>query len=144
MRNSKYKEIVKVKKQRVRDIENQLLDVRSRKAAIEKKIKESDLLIAEFKQPSNGEFSQLQYSHHSFSMILLKKEELKEKLELRVKQIEGLELLYKEANIEHEKMLHLHEEELEKMIKLQKIKESKDMDEIANILFENKRKKGQT
>jgi flagellar biosynthesis chaperone FliJ len=143
MTNSKYKEIVKVKKQKVREIENQLLDVRSRKITIEKKIKENDLLIVEFKQPSKGDFSQLQYSHHSFSMILLKKEELREKLELRIKQIEGLELLYKEANIEYEKMLHLHEEELDKMLQLQKMQESKDMDEIANILFVNKRKKEQ-
>lgn len=143
MENSKYKEIVKVKKQKLKEVENQLLDVRNRKLSIEKKIEHVELRIVEFKQPTAGGFGELQQSRHSFSLILLEKEELKEKLEVRIKQIEGLELLYKEANIEHEKILHLHEDEIDKMLQLQKAQESKDMDEIANILFVNKRKKDQ-
>jgi flagellar biosynthesis chaperone FliJ len=46
--------------------------------------------------------------------------------------------MLKEANMEYEKMLHLHEVELKNYAQLQRQKEAKNLDEIAVMLFNNK------
>ena len=45
----------------------------------------------------------------------------------------------KTANIEHEKFKYLETNEIEKVLKAQKLKESKDLDEIALIAFNRKK-----
>jgi len=50
-------------------------------------------------------------------------------------QIEGIKELYKEANIDFEKINYLEDLEIKKQLEELKVQENKDMDEIANLLF---------
>ena len=141
MRQTRYGDILKVKKQKLSEIERELLDVRNHKKRLELEIKELDCEIASLKTPTDGDFGVLQLSRHSFLYLIKQKEALNQKLALRKKQIEGLQELYKEANIDYEKIAYLDAEAFKKESKKRADEESKALDEIANILFVNKRKK---
>ena len=138
---TRFTDILKVKKQKLFEVERELLDVRNRKKRLELKIEQLDTEVASFKSPESGDFGTLQMSRHSFLYLIQQKEVLIEKLNIRIKQIVGLEELYKEANIDYEKIAYLDEIEHKKEMKRIADEESKELDEIANILFVNKREK---
>jgi chromosome segregation ATPase len=131
---TKYTQIVKLKKRALDEIERELIDVRGRKREIERKIEDIDKKISNLEIPKSGKFAQVKLKNELFQNLMREKEALKEKLEIRLKQIEGLKELYKEANVEYEKILHLDKTEVEKELKKLRYNERKELDEIANIL----------
>ncbi len=136
---TKYSDITKIKKQKLREVELELIDIQNRKRKLELQIDEVDKKIKEIKVPESGTMADLKYSHQELELMMREKERLQERLMVRIRQIEGLEVLYKESNIDYEKILYLHKEEIKKeQQKLEKL-ESKELDEIANILFVNQR-----
>jgi len=141
MKHTRFSDILKVKKQKLSEVERELQDVRNRKKRLELKIMQVDSEVKALKSPQNGDFGTLQMARQAFLVMIGEKELLTQKLATRIKQIEGLEMLYKEVNIDYEKIAYLDELEIKKEMKRIADEESKELDEIANILFVNKREK---
>ncbi|RUM67961.1 MAG: hypothetical protein DSZ06_00150 [Sulfurospirillum sp.] len=140
MKTTKFSSLVLIKKEKLDEIERQIIDVQSRKRGLEKKIEKKKEEIRKFEFPDKGSMSQYQLSKEQFSLQMKTLEDLKASYDLRLKQLDGLKELYKEANIEHEKFLALEEEEIKKANKLKIYLESKEMDEVANILTQMKKR----
>ncbi len=138
---TRFSDILKIRKEKLSEIERELLDVRNRKRKIEEEITKVDAKIKVFKQPQIGDFSLMQVARDALTMLRQQKEDLVQKHLLRERQIEGLKGLYQEANIEYEKIAYLNEEAIKKVLKQRQLEESKALDEIANILFVNKKEK---
>ena len=141
MKKTRFTDILKVKKQKLSEVERELQDVRNRKIRLELKIEKVDDKVAALDSPKSGDFGSLQMAREAFLALVQEKELLTQKLSTRIKQIEGLEILYKEVNIDYEKIAYLNTEEIKKEMKRIADEESKELDEIANILFVNKREK---
>jgi flagellar export protein FliJ len=138
---TKFSQIVKVKQRKVDEIENELMDVRFQKRKTLSMIEDILKEIEGLKTPQSGSFAEINLSHSYLKNLSnQKKEKEKEILQLD-KQIEGIKELYKEANIEFEKIKYLEDLEIEKKLQELKVQESKDMDEIANLLHAKKKSK---
>jgi len=138
---TKFSQIVKVKQRKVDEIENELMDVRFQKRKTLSMIEDILKEIEGLKTPQSGSFAEINLSHSYLKNLSnQKKEKEKEILQLD-KQIEGIKELYKEANIEFEKIKYLEDLEIEKKLHELKVQEAKDMDEIANLLHAKKKSK---
>lgn len=138
---TKFSQLLKVKKRKVQTIENEILDTQNQKRKTFLQIEKVLHEISGFKAPKSGEFSQISLSFSCLANLSNQKAFLDEEMVKINKQIEGLKELYKEANIECEKVKYLEDLEIEKRLYELKVQENKDMDEIANLLFA-KRKAG--
>ena len=132
---TKFSQIVKVKQRRVDEIENELLDVQNQKRRVFGSIEEVLEEISKIKTPKSGLFSQINISHMHLKNFSNQKERYEEEIVNLEQQIDGLKELYKEANIEFEKIKYLDDLEIKKQLEELKVQESKDMDEIGNLLF---------
>ncbi len=132
---TKFSEILKVKKQKVSELEQQLAAKRAQKELLLVQLAEVLSKIEDFSFPKEGDFSGFKSAQYGLEYLSKEKEHKENMIKYFDQELENLNILYKEANIEYEKIKHLHELE-EKMI-LQELlkKESKEMDEIANQLF---------
>jgi hypothetical protein len=138
---TRFADLLKVKKQKLDEVERQLLDVQNRKKRLMYKIEQVDQDIAILELPKSGDFGLMQMSREGFLALISHKELLREKLAIREQQIVGLKTLYKEVSIEYEKIAYMDAEEIKNEINRLKKEESKALDEIANILFVNKQEK---
>jgi len=132
---TKFSELLKVRKQKVSEIEQQLAAKRHEKeAAVLHKLQiESE--IAAYELPQKGDFSAMQLAISGRDYLFKEKEHKENMIKYFDQEIENLNKLYKEANIEYEKIKHLHEVQMQEMIDAIAREESKQMDEIANQLF---------
>lgn len=132
---TKFSQLVKVKKRKVDDIENELLDIQNQKRRVIFLIEGISKEISEIIIPKSGSFSKMNIVHMHLKNFSNQKSSYEEKIIRLNQQIEGIKELYKEANIEFEKVKYLEDLEIKKQLHELKIKENKDMDEIANLLF---------
>ncbi len=135
---TKFSQILKVKKQIVDECERELLDIRNVKKNKLLQIQDLKLQIKNTQKPKNGSFLQLNMVYLNLRILSNQKKEFENDIISLDNQIEGLKELYKVANIEFEKIKYLDSQEIKKIIKLQNMQEKKDMDEISNILFSRK------
>ncbi len=135
---TKFFQLLKVKMRRIDEIEGEILDAQNKKRETELKIKEIEVEVQELKVPKSGKFSQISISSFFLTNLSNQKSFLKQELSSLKLRIEGLNTLYKEANIEYEKVKYLDDLEKQRYIKELKIKENKDMDEVGNLLFAKK------
>ncbi len=124
---------------RVDEIEGEILDAQNKKKKTELKIKEIEDETRELKVPKSGKFSQISISSFFLTNLSNQKSFFKQELSSIQLQIEGLNELYKEANIEYEKVKYLDDVEMQKQLKALKIQENKNMDEVGNLLFAKKK-----
>lgn len=107
---------------------------------IKKKIEDSYIQLHDLQMPRGGDFALFR------QMQLLKKraqDEIgfnKHNLGLAENALVKAMQQLKTANIEHEKFKYLETTEIEKIIKARKLQESKELDEVAVMMF-NKNKK---
>ncbi len=134
---TKYSDIVKIRKQKLTEIELQIVEAQNRKRDIEKEIETLKQELKEIVFPQSGTMATFNIAHREVEFLDRRKKELTGKLEEVSKLIEELEFQYKNSSIEYEKILHLHELEISKEKKRLLKEESKNFDEIANILFIN-------
>ncbi len=137
---TKFSELLKVKKRKVDEMENRLLELQNQKNRFLLQIEEIDDDISSHKSPKIGDFSKITLSYAKLSILSNQKKLKKQELLNLQEQIIEQKKLYKEANIDFEKIKYLDDLEVEKVLQQMKIQESKDMDEIANILFSNKKR----
>lgn len=138
---TKFSQILKVKQRRVDEIENELMDVRFQKRKTLTKIEEIVEEIMGLKTPQSGSFAEINLSHTYLKNLSNQKQSKEQEIIQLDQQIEGIKELYKEANIEFEKVKYLEDLEIEKKLQELKVQEAKDMDEIANLLHAQKKNK---
>ncbi len=135
---TKFDTIVKVKKQKLDEVNRKIGKLDAQIYQIELMIDEIQKNIDNFRHPNKGEFAIFRQFRDLvekyFRELSFNKEKLKALKNQKKIVIEEL----KEANMELEKMKFLQGEEIKKQIlRLKKI-ENKQMDEIASMLFANK------
>ena len=132
---TKFSQILKIRKEEVSKIELQLASKRAQKEILLTQVAEILSRIEEFSFPKEGDFSAMKSAHYGLEYLYKDKEQKENMIKYFDQEIENLNILYKKANIEYEKIKHLHQEQ-EKMILKKLLKEeSKQIDEIANQLF---------
>jgi flagellar biosynthesis chaperone FliJ len=134
---TKFLPIVNVKKQIVKRVENELTNINFKIKSIENEIIAIEDEIINTQMPQSGTFSIMVAAQETTaiyrSQIKLKKEDLKQ-VELQKMNINRK---LKNANLEYEKVKHLHDVEIQERIKEMKKKEELEMNEVALMLFNN-------
>ncbi len=135
---TKFTDIVKIRKRKVDELQDYLARIEFN---IQSATMQIDVLVGQLyaeKTPTEGSISellQLQEIKRAYKVeIENKRANLSNLLQTKQTAVEML----KEANIEYEKMKHLHELELKKYADILKQKEAKNLDEIAVMLFNNR------
>ncbi len=131
---TKFDSVVKIKKQQVEKIENDIQKINSSIKELQNKIEELNKQFSSFSLPDKGTFAHI-------SQIKLQQNLLKNEIENLSSQINMLnarknDLLneLKKAHMDYEKMKYLQAEELKKKVKEMRLKEAREMDEIAILL----------
>ncbi len=139
---TKFSELLKVRKQKVSEIERKLASVQAQKAQTRVEIAELDSALCSLEIPQNGDAVVM----HSFlaQKEFLYRDKLQKENILKYfeQEISNLNILYKEASTEYEKIKYMHTVEIEKLLEMRKKEESKQLDEIATQLFIRNQKKG--
>ena len=132
---TKFSELLKVKKQKVSEIEQKLAAKRHEKEVVVSQKLQIESEIAAYTLPSQGDFSAMHLAISGRDYLFKEKEQKENIIKYFNQEINNLNILYKEANIEYEKIKHLHEVEMQKIVEAIAKEESKQMDEVANQLF---------
>ena len=128
---SKYSPVLKIKEQKMSDIEIRLFNARSHKSLREAQLAsiKDDLAHEEF--PSSGDFGTMQLFSFTHAQRIDESELLKQKIIVANGKIIELENEYKEAYKECEKIKFLHNTEVKNMLKKIEKKNQAELDEIA-------------
>ena len=135
---TKFSDLLKLKDRKIKEIERALsIKIDELRSA---KVKQEDIVnkINEFQTDKSGEIGVYQVQKSYFNLLIDKKDEILSNINRIESKIETLRTEYKEASIEYEKILYLHKEDKKLILDEIKSKESKMMDEVANILFNKK------
>ena len=139
MKKTQFTDILKIKKNKIKEIEQKIQKVRFGIAKNQERIKEIEEDILNIEYPISGYFSVLQ--QYNLAMNNMKSDiyNLENQIEQANNIIAQLQEELKLANLEFEKFKFLNDEVLEKEAKrLNKLEENR-LDEIATILFNQKR-----
>jgi flagellar export protein FliJ len=136
---TKFDSIVKLKKSKVDELNNELAKLNNQilKAKEELDILENEL--KSFEYPKNGNFGLISQFKMLQNAKINEINQKKEQIQFLNNQKNILVQRVKEANLEYEKMKYLQAKEIEKIVKKIKQKEAKEMDEIALMLFKGEK-----
>lgn len=141
---SKFSKIAKVRKQKRDAIEKELLKNQNKERMISHKITSIYEEIVNVKMPQNGTISLLSLVGEQKRILNRDKKRYEQELEIAQSVTKKLQLDYKKAHIDYEKINYLEEQELQEFINKMKRQEQLDLDEISTMLFANDtNKKGQ-
>lgn len=135
---TKFNDIVKIRKRKVDELQDYLARVEFN---IQAATMEIDRLVARLYAehiPSEGSISELLQLQEIKKAYKVEIENQKANLSNLLQTKQTVVEMLKEANIEYEKMKHLHELELKKFADVLRQKEAKNLDEIAVMLFNNR------
>jgi flagellar biosynthesis chaperone FliJ len=138
MKKTQFTDILKIKKNKIKEIEQKIQKVRFGIAKNKERIKEIEEDILNIEYPISGYFSVLQ--QYNLAMNNMKSDiyNLENQIEQANNIIAQLQEELKLANLEFEKFKFLNDEVLEKEAKRLKKLEENRLDEIATILFNQK------
>lgn len=128
---TKYSQVLKIKEQKVSDIEIKLFNARANKTSLESALNELKNQMAHEEFPKSGDFAVLQIALSTHSAIKDDIALTKEKIALANTNILSLENAYKLAYTECEKMRYLHNEEARNLLKKIAHKQQSELDELA-------------
>lgn len=128
---SKYSPVLKIKEQKMSDIEIRLFNARSQKSSLEAQLASLKDDLAHEKLPSSGDFGTMQLFSFTHAQRIDESELVKEKILIANTKITELENEYKEAYKECEKIKFLHNSEVKNMLKKIEKKNQAELDEIA-------------
>ncbi len=136
---TKFSPILKIKKLQTEKLQNEIVKLQNQKKSVQNELKNLKNELKDIVPPKQGNFIQL-------NMTFLKSNFQQENIELKKQnilfleeQVKLTELKYKEAMLEYEKIKHLHDLEIEKMLEKLKKDEAKNLDEIGTLLFSRKK-----
>ena len=138
MKKTQFTDILKIKKNKIKEIEQKIQKVRFGIAKNKERIQEIEEDILNIEYPISGYFSVLQ--QYNLAMNNMKSDiyNLENQIEPANNIIAQLQEELKLANLEFEKFKFLNDEVLEKEAKRLKKLEENRLDEIATILFNQK------
>ncbi len=138
MKKTQFTDILKIKKNKIKEIEQKIQKVRFGIAKNKERIQEIEEDILNIEYPISGYFSVLQ--QYNLAMNNMKSDiyNLENQIEQANNIIAQLQEELKLANLEFEKFKFLNDEVLEKEAKRLKKLEENRLDEIATILFNQK------
>lgn len=129
--NTKFSQVIKLKKQNLDKIEICLAKCRTLRSQLEELLKKATLELGSYKFPKGGNFIVMKSSLEEQRLLREHKDDLIEKLSLNQKEIMHYELQYKKAYMEFEKIRYLEQEEIKKILEKAKKDEAIMLDEIA-------------
>jgi len=135
---TKFSDIVKIRKRKVDELQDYLARL---EFSIQQTKKEIETLVNDLyseKTPNEGSIRELLAIQEIKKAYKIEIENKKAHLSNLLQNKQNIIEMLKDANMEYEKMKHLHELELKKIADTRKQKEAKDLDEIAVMLFNNK------
>lgn len=135
---TKFDDIVKIRKRKVDQLQDHLAKI---EFSIKSATAELDALVQDFyseELPSNGTISELLQLQEIKRAYKVEIENKKANLSNLIHSKSIVFNMLKEANMEYEKIKYLHETEIKKYLIARQQKESKDLDEIAVMLFNSK------
>lgn len=132
---SKYSPVLKIKEQKVNDIEIRLFNARASKSSLENSLHELKNSANSQEFPKSGNWADLQLVIAINESRKDEIEMIKEKIALTNNQIYQLENAYKEAYKDKEKIKFLHSTEIENTIKKLAHKSQTELDELAVMGF---------
>ncbi|MCR4941508.1 MAG: flagellar export protein FliJ [Campylobacter sp.] len=132
---SKFTSIVRVKKQALQKAELNLVRARNSLTRLSHDLDEARKEAANITIPKSGNASVLSQSMQFFRVLNQNINQIKENIELRQKEIVHFTNLYKNANIEHEKVKYLEQEDIKMQLKQKKRVEEHALDEFATMKF---------
>lgn len=136
---SKFSQVVKVKKQALDLAEARVAKARNNVVICEQNHEKAKAVLAKFILPQSGTTSELNESLKLVSLMRNEIRALNEKLEISKRELMHFSHQYKNANLEYEKMKYLEQEDIKKILKQIKHKESIELDEFAVIKFSQNR-----
>jgi len=138
---TKFSPILQIKKQESEKLQNEIVKLQNQKRKREKEYEALKNELKNIKPPKKGDIKDL---NKTFLQISLQNEAIEQKKQnilFLEEQVKLTELKYKEAMLEYEKVKHLHELEVEKIVEELKKQEAKELDEIGSLLFFRKSEK---
>jgi len=132
---TKFSAILKVKSLDVEKLENEIIKLNNQKKSLLEDIKNLQAELKDSKLPKSGDMTQLKKAYFQNDFIKQNIELKFQNIQFLEEQIKSTELLLKKAMLEYEKIKHLHELEVKKILDEIKIKEAKELDEIGTLLF---------
>ena len=135
---TKYSQLLKVKKQKVELIENEIALLNSKKELIKKEIEELILQINDIKKPKEGKFGVFLSASYSFDKMHSFKKDKEDILKQKEGELAQKRQEYKMALMEYEKIKYLEDLLIEE--KLDKIKkdEQKLLDELSQVIYKRR------
>jgi len=131
---TKFDGVVKVKKQQVERIENDIRKINKSILELNREIEELKDSLLLFTLPKTGTFNKIKQIKESQNIIKNQIQNLENQIVILQNRKNELLNELKKANIDYEKMKYLQNEEIKKALKELKLKESREMDEIAILL----------
>jgi flagellar export protein FliJ len=132
---TKFDSLVKLKKVKIDEIENQISKMNAEIQKVQEELESLKQEIAEFEYPKSGNFSLITQFKMMQKALLNQLTQKENNIKFLENQKNILANKLKEANLEYEKMKYLQGEEIKKYLNKLKEKESKEMDEIALMLY---------
>ena len=131
---TKFDGVVKIKKQQVERIENDIRKINKSILELNREIEELKDSLLLFTLPKTGTFNKIKQIKESQNIIKNQIQNLENQIVILQNRKNELLNELKKANIDYEKMKYLQNEEIKKALKELKLKESREMDEIAILL----------
>lgn len=131
---TKFDSVVKVKKQQVERIENDIRKINKSILELNREIEEFKDSLLLFTLPKTGTFNKIKQIKESQNIIKNQIQNLENQIVILQNRKNELLNELKKANIDYEKMKYLQNEEIKKALKELKLKESREIDEIAILL----------
>ena len=135
---TKFSPILQIKKLESEKLQNEIVKLQNQKRKREQEYETLKNELKKITPPSKGDIKEL---NTTFLKLTLQNEAIEQKKQnilFLEEQVKLTELKYKEAMLEYEKVKHLHELEVKKIVDEIKKQEAKELDEIGTLLFSRK------
>ncbi len=135
---TKFDQVVKLKKLKAEEVENDLLSLNKQIENEQNKIVKLNEELANIKYPNSGNFSQILQIREMMKAEITQINQIQNGIEELNNQKQIINKRLKELKLDYEKIKFLQGEEIKKELKKRAQKEAKDMDEIAIMLYKDK------
>lgn len=136
---SKFSKIAKIRKQKRETVERELLKSQNKEKMLTHKITSLYEEIVSIQIPQNGKVSLLSLVGEQKKILNRDKKHYEHELQLAKGMTQKLQVEYKKAHIDYEKIKYLEEQELQALMDKMKLQEQLYLDEISTMLFANKK-----
>ncbi len=135
---TKFTQIVKIKKQKLEQVEFELIEVNNAISNANDGILEINKSIKSLSTPMRGTFLQIKHHQDNLNRYIYEIKELKSTLTSLNMKKNQIEMKLKKAHLEYEKIKYLDSVEIKKFLADKKRKDENELNEISIMLHNNK------